>query len=231
MEKKCIHDGHRKRLIDTVFNGGLDNLSEIQVAEFLLFYVFPRGDVNPLAHKLIDRFGNIANIIDADINELKSIAGIGDVAAKKIIGIGELFNKVNDYRAKRYDVISSTEDLCDYFEEMLRFLTTENFYIVGFDHKFRIVGKKKLTSSSSGNVGVTPIMVANFISSTKPAGIVIAHNHPNGFCTPSKQDEESTMKLKNLVESLGVKFVEHIIVGNDGIYGVERGSVLRVFID
>lgn len=231
MEKKCIHDGHRKRLTDTVFNGGLDNLSEIQAAEFLLFYIFPRGDVNPLAHKLIDRFGNIANIIDADINELKAIAGIGDMAAKKLICLGELFNKVNDCRAKRYDILSSTEDICDYFEEILRFLTTEHFYIVGIDHKFRIIGKKKLTSSSSGNVGITPLMIANFISSTKPAGIIIAHNHPNGFCAPSKKDEDSTEKLKYLVESLGVKFIEHIIVGNDGIYGLERGSYLRVFID
>lgn len=231
MEKKCIHDGHRVRLTDTVFNGGLENLSEIQVAEFLLFYIFPRGDVNPLAHKLVDRFGNIANIIDADINELKAVGGIGDRAAKKLICLGEIFNKVNDCRAKRYDYLSSTEDICDYFEELLRFLTTENFYIVGIDHKFRIIGKKKLTSNSSGNVGITPLAVANFIASTKPAGIIIAHNHPNGFCSPSKNDIDSTDRLMHLVESLGVKFIEHIIVGNDGIYGVKRGSVMRVFID
>ena len=229
MEKKCIHDGHRARLLDTVCKGGLDNLSEIQTAEVLLFYILPRGDVNPLAHKLIDRFGNIANIIDASYEELLEIDGIGERAAKKIIGFNELFNKVNDCRAGRNHVFESVDHICDYFEELLRFSTTENFLIIGVDHRFRFVAKKRIVSNNSGSVGITPLAVASFISSTKSAGIMIAHNHPNGYCTPSKADIESTEKLKSLVESLGVSFIEHVIVGNDGIYGVLRKQVMRVF--
>ncbi len=228
-EKKCIHEGHRARLMNTVFEGGLDSLSDIQVAEFMLFFVFPRGDVNPLAHRLIDRFGNIANIIDADINELKSIDGIGDRAAKAIVNLGELFNKVNDYRAKRYEFLSNFDEICDYFEELMRFMTTENFYIVGIDHSYRIIGKKKLTSGSVKNVGITPLAIANFISSTKPAGVVLAHNHPSGFCFPSEADILSTEKIVPLIENLGVTFVEHVIVGSNGIYGMKHEKILKQF--
>ena len=229
MEKKNIHAGHRARLLDTVYNVGLDHLSEFQAVEFMLTYVFPRGDVNPLAHKLVDRFGNVANVIDADINELQSVAGIGDRGAKAIAGLNILFNKVNDCRAMKYKVLDKVELISDYFEELMRFMTTENMYIVGIDHQYRVIGKKRLTNGSVKNVGIGPMTIANFISSTKPAGVILAHNHPNGYCTPSRADVEATEALIPVFENLGVAFIEHIIVGNDGIYGLKADRVLRVF--
>ena len=229
MEKKCIHEGHRQRLMKTVQEVGLDGLSNIQVVEFMLFYVFPRGDVNPLAHRLVERFGDVANIIDADVNELLTIEGIGERSARAIVCLGELFNKVNDCRAERYDYLSTQEEICDYFEELMRFMTTENMFLVGIDHKCRVIAKKKLTSGSVKNVGITPITIAHFVSSSKPGGIIIAHNHPNGFAKPSQADRNATEKVIPLLESLGVKYLEHIIVGTDGIYGLKHDSYLRIF--
>jgi len=231
VEKKCIHEGHRQRLMKTVFDGGLDNLSKIQVVEFMLFYVFPRGDVNPLAHRLIDRFGDVANIIDADVNELMTIEGIGERSARAIVCLGELFNNVNDCRANRYDYLSNTEEICDYFEELMRFMTTENMFLVALDHKCRVIAKKKLTMGSVKNVGITPMSIVNFISSSKPGGIIIAHNHPNGFARPSQADIKATEHVVPLIENMGVQFLEHIIVGTDGIYGMKHDSFLRVFVD
>ena len=48
-----LHEGHRARLLDLALNAGVDNMSDIQVVEFFLTYIFPRGDVNPLAHRLL----------------------------------------------------------------------------------------------------------------------------------------------------------------------------------
>lgn len=63
MKKETIHQGHRQRLTNLVDNAGLENLSDVQAVEYLLTFVFPRGDVNPLAHRLLNHFGNIANIL------------------------------------------------------------------------------------------------------------------------------------------------------------------------
>lgn len=229
LEKKCIHDGHRSRLMNTVFEGGLLPLSDIQIAEILLFYVFPRGDVNPLAHKLIDHFGNIANIIDADYSDLVSIDGIGDRSAKAIIGLGHIVEKVLDYRADRYTELSNTDLICDFIEELLRFCTTERTYIIGVDHRYRIVGKKKLGSGSASTVSFDPLTITSFLSSRKPAGVFITHNHPSGDCLPSEADIKATEKLKNLFGSCSVTYIDHYIVGNEAIYSIERKSVVRVF--
>lgn len=77
------HDGHRARLLETAVNGSLDILSEIQQVEFMLTYIFPRGDVNPLAHRLLDAYGSLGGILDADFYTLKGIKGINDRSAKK----------------------------------------------------------------------------------------------------------------------------------------------------
>ena len=65
--KKCIHDGHRKRLVDTVDQVGLYGLSDVQALEYILFFIFPRGDVNPLAHRLLDRFNDTQTVLEASV--------------------------------------------------------------------------------------------------------------------------------------------------------------------
>ena len=160
-----------------------------------------------------------------------TIEGIGERSARAIVCLGELFNNVNDCRANRYDYLSNTEEICDYFEELMRFMTTENMFLVALDHKCRVIAKKKLTMGSVKNVGITPMSIVNFISSSKPGGIIIAHNHPNGFARPSQADIKATEHVVPLIENMGVQFLEHIIVGTDGIYGMKHDSFLRVFVD
>ena len=52
-----MHAGHRNRLLNTIYAVGIENVSDVQAMEFILFYIFPRGDVNPLAHRLLYEFG------------------------------------------------------------------------------------------------------------------------------------------------------------------------------
>ena len=63
IDEKTMHDGHRKRLTATVHKVGLDGLSDVQALEYILFYIFPRGDVNPLAHRLLSRFNNVPTVL------------------------------------------------------------------------------------------------------------------------------------------------------------------------
>ena len=65
-----IHDGHRQRVKDRFCQEGLDHFEEHQVLELLLFYCIPRVDTNPLAHKLLDHFGSLTNVLEAPVEEL-----------------------------------------------------------------------------------------------------------------------------------------------------------------
>ena len=76
-----VHDGHRQRLKERFCKEGLDNFDEHQVLELLLFYCIPRMDTNPIAHALLNRFGRLAQVLEAPVEELEKVPGIGHNAA------------------------------------------------------------------------------------------------------------------------------------------------------
>lgn len=73
-----IHTGHRKRVKDEFRARGLEGWPDHRVLELLLFYAIPQGDVNGLAHDLIDRFGSLAGVLDASEDELRKVPGVGE---------------------------------------------------------------------------------------------------------------------------------------------------------
>ena len=78
---KGIHTGHRGRLREIINNTDATTLPEHQILELILTYVLPQKDVNPLAHELLNEFGSLANVFDANVTELTKINGVGEVVA------------------------------------------------------------------------------------------------------------------------------------------------------
>ena len=76
-----VHDGHRERLKARYLEHGLDNFNDINVLELLLFYAIPRADTNLIAHELLNRFGSLSGVLEASIQELQNVSGIGENSA------------------------------------------------------------------------------------------------------------------------------------------------------
>jgi len=228
-EEENIHCGHRARLLDTVLKAGIENVSDVQALEFILTYVFPRGDVNPLAHRLLKEFGSVSNILEAEVNSLKSVQGMGESSAKRLHMLGEVFFFYTQNKLSTKICLGTYSDMTDYFDELLRFSPVENFVILALDASYNLKAKKILAIGNVKNVGLDPMKVADFILSTKPVHIVFAHNHPGGSAKASTQDEVANDKMKDLVIKLGVNFIDHILVGEDGIYSLKQKDFLRKF--
>lgn len=224
-----MHDGHRARLLDTLYNVGIENVSDVQAMEFILFYIFPRGDVNPLAHRLLHEFGTVANVLDADINSLKEIRGMGERSAKSLKLLGDLFFYYTQNKLSDKIVLSNLNQITDFFEELLRFEPKEKFLIIGLDPNYKLIQKKVVAIGSVKNVGITPSAITNFVASCCPTSVIFAHNHPGGKSSASSQDVEATDRLEKLLVCLGVKFIDHFIIGNDGIFSVKSKGRLRNF--
>ena len=86
--KDNIHAGHRQRLREKILRDGIYNQSEINYLEYLLTFVIPRADTNPLAHALFDEFMTLDGVLSATATELKQVAGIGDKTADFLTTVG-----------------------------------------------------------------------------------------------------------------------------------------------
>lgn len=230
-KEKGLHDGHRERLLDLAVNAGLDALSEYQVMEFFLTFILPRGDVNPLAHRLLNEYGDFAHVLDAESFDLRRIHGINDRAAKKISVFKDFFYYYGNSRIGKKPKINSIADLIDMVEELMRFRNNENILLVALSPANMVVSKRILDSQSSRVASIAKSELALFIANTKASGIAVAHCHPAGFAYPSGTDDDTFKQLRQICNVCGVEFIDSYIIGEDGVFSQMDDKRVRTYCD
>ncbi len=230
-EEKCIHDGHRKRLLDLAINAGVENLSEIQRVELFLTYIFPRGDVNPLAHRLLEKFSTFSQIVDAEICDLIAIKGISEISAKKIKTYGDLFYCYTITRMGTKPRVTCIADVLDLIEDALRFRNAENIVMIAISPACLVTHIRRINMKMSAQVSISVLELTNFLATAKPSTFVIAHCHPYGRATPSEADNDAFKMIKNICDTVGVNFLDSFILGEDGVYSHVENTIVRYFHD
>lgn len=223
------HNGHRARLTDLMLNAGIDNASNIQAVEFFLTYIFPRGDVNPLAHRLLNKYETFGGIIDASVNDLVKIKGINQRSAKKIKLFGDLIFYYSSSKMTKQINLKNTGEFLDLCEELVRFKPTENLYIFAIGHNFKLIQKRKFDLKEVRKVGISPLELYDFISSTNLSYLIVLHNHPHGTALASDDDHKAVLFIEELIAHLDCKLLDSFIVGKDGIYSEKQDAFVRCF--
>lgn len=225
-DEKNIHLGHRKRTKDAMLSYGLDGLNDHQVLEILLFYAIPNGDTNPVAHRLVERFGSLRNVLEADYDELCKVKGIGENAAS-LIKFAQLFSG-RYLRASSFDEntlrLSDTNALRRYYEGVFLGVRTEQVRAMLLDDNLRFIKEQLIAEGTIGRVELTTRKFTDFVIKNNCNRVVIAHNHPNGIPLPSKEDIISTKELLNIFEKLEISMIDHIIVGRTGSYSLRSSE-------
>ena len=113
---KHRHTGHRERMKAEFLARGLEGWPDHRVLELLLFYTIPQGDVNDLAHELVERFGSLAGVLDASVEELKKVKGVGDHTAVFLRMLPAVLGRYQGARTRLSAIINSPEDAYAWLE-------------------------------------------------------------------------------------------------------------------
>ncbi len=206
------HKDHRSRVKARFMSEGLKSFAEHNVLELLLFYAIPQKDTNELAHALLDRFGNIAGVLDADPVALMEVDGIGEHAVTLLKLIPQLAGR---YYAES-EVPENSAETADTLGKMYvaKFLgeTNEVVYLTMLDNSMRIIDTVKVFSGTVSSAHITPRMIIEPCMVRKAAIAVIAHNHPSGVAIPSLEDIQTTGNLEISLKNVGVPLLEHYII-------------------
>ncbi len=228
-----IHEGHRERLRNR-FLIAASSFEDHELLELLLFYAVPRKNTNEIAHKLLERFGSLKGVLDAGIPALKSVDGMGDNAALFFRVIAETLFRYENHESKTVDAITSYAALGDYMRNLFVGTEDEISYILFFDMEQKLLSCKKLSQGfACGNI-ISNREIATEAVIQNAAGAILVHNHPKGSPNPSKEDLFATGKIKNLLESLGVSFIDHFIVAKGKcvpILSVEKAPLYNQNLD
>ena len=221
-----MHEGHRARLREKYIKGGLSALSQHEIAELMLFYAMPRKNTNETAHALIDEFGSLSNVLDADIKDLMNIKGIGEQTAVFLKLIKELSGYCQKDKWKERPVLRSTAEAGAYILDMIGDLPYECFFVLSLDMGDKVISFTKLEEGTSACANVDIRKILECAVRLHASKVVLAHNHPSGRLLPSNSDIELTRTVQSSFEPFGISVLDHIIAGGAGFLSLaEKGYV------
>lgn len=207
--------GHRDRLRQRLFEGGPGALHDHEIVEYLLALSVRRQDTKKLARRMIDRFGSFGALLAADAETIRTRTGLSDpsIAALKIVEAAAI--RLAETRLREGPVLGSSQTLLDYLRTDMAFMTVEQVRILYLNARNRLIGSE----ASSGSVDESAVYVREILRRAMDLGataLIIAHNHPSGDPTPSRQDIRLTRELAEAARPLRITLHDHVIVGADG---------------
>lgn len=209
---ESIHSGHRQRLKERYVAHGLENFSDIEALELLLTFALPRRDTNPIAHALLDCFGGYREVLEADIDDLMRVPGIGQSAAILIHLVADANRRYLTAPRKEGRRIESSQDAGELLVPMFSYLSEEMVYVLTVDSRGMVIRCRAIAEGMINKVDFTIRDIVDLALRDHAAGIILSHNHLSGTALPSRDDLHTTEQLFRTLRAVGVRLMDHIIV-------------------
>lgn len=201
--------------------------SEVLSLQELLALILGRGvqgeSVMTTAQKLLAQFGSLAALLDASLEDLQQVKGIGVAKACQIKACLEIARRVNNQSVvalhnKKKKQILSPQEVFHLLKPKLAHYKKEYFMLISFDTRNTLLSIDTISIGTLNASLVHPRELFEIAIRHHAASVIIAHNHPSGNPDPSDEDIRVTAKLTEAGKLLGIQVLDHIIVGNDRFY-------------
>ena len=222
------HGGHRARLKQRFLEHGLDNFNDLNALELLLFYAIPRQDTNEIAHRLLDRFGSFAAVMEATMEELREIPGVGENAATLLKLIPQIDRRYLMSKTEERPQIRSSAQAGQILIPRFRFAREEIVYLLCLDSRNLLISCEELGRGTLGEANISVRMVVERALKRNAAAVILAHNHVDGFAIPSHADRYATKQIFDALKLVGIMMADHIIVAGDDFVSFADSGLLEL---
>ena len=223
MAEENVHAGHRARLKERFRQHGLESFTDVEALELLLFYAIPRADTNELAHALLKRFRDFRGVMEAGLDQLESVPGIGENAATLLRLVTDLNSRYQRAASVCGTQLKSSSEAGAFLLPEFDYRSEECSVLLTLDTAGRVIDRHLLAAGTSAMVGFSAREVTELVLRDKAARVILAHNHLSGVALPSSADVEATARLYHMLRMLGVELVDHLIF-SDGDFVSMRDS-------
>lgn len=220
-------EGHRQRLRDKFLAQGIDAFTDAEIIELLLTFGTPRSDCKEAARELLARFGSLPAVLDAAPVQLQQVKGVGP---KNIFALHFIQGVARRYLRQRVvgkEYVRSSREVADYLIHSMRGLQHEVLTVVFLDAAHAVIDAAVV---AEGTVTVNTIYPRELVKAAlarNASALVIAHNHPSGSLTPSRQDSELTRSLYLVCSFMHLDLLDHLIIGaGDQVYSFADQGVM-----
>ncbi len=214
-KKKNVHENHRARVRETIRKTGIGNIPDINLLEYLLFYSIPRKDTNEIAHRLLDTFGSLNGVLNADYEQLLEVEGMGENSALLISLIPGISRRYIESGEQKKINLSEPSDVMEYVKSKFFGEKKEVFYMLCLDAFGNLINCCKLGEGNPETVVLDKRSLLEIAFRNNADTVIFAHNHPNGVAAPSRKDIETTDEMQSLFSKCGIRLADHIIAAKN----------------
>ncbi len=209
-----IHDGHRERLRNR-FLEAPESFEDHELLELLLFYSIPRANTNDIGHSLLDRFGSLSGILNADVSALTQVDKLGEKSAIFIRVISELLKRYSLEPFDTSSLLESPETLKSFLCALFVGTDNEKAYLLLFSNSRRLISCRCLSEGYCVANTLTMRDISHSSIGSNAAYAILVHNHPGGKPIPSGEDLATTNIVRSTLRTNGVTMLEHFIVAGN----------------
>ncbi len=223
----AIHTGHRQRMKQEFLARGIEGWPDHRVLELLLFYTIPQGDVNELAHELIEQFGSLSGVLDASVEELCKVKGVGEHTAVFLRMLPAVLGRYQASRTRLNDVINSPEDAYPWLEPYFFGARNEMVYVLCLDGKRQVLGVRKVAEGSIEMAEMNARRIAEEAMGLRAARVYVAHNHVSNMAIPSQDDWLTTDALRAILAPISIYLEDHLVFVDGDMVAMSESHKLR----
>ncbi len=218
--------GHRQRLRKRFLTNDLAGMHDYEVLELLLTYSIPRRDVKPLAKKLINEFGSLANVLDAEVEQLIKVKGIAESSAILISLLRNIATVYLEQQTLEVDVLRSPKKVYDYARMKLGNSQVEQFLVIFLNIKHHVICCEVMSKGTVDRTVAYPRDIMRFALTNGATGIILIHNHPTGVCEPSLNDVNLTERIISSADTCDIAVLDHVIVSKNSYYSFRQNGLI-----
>jgi DNA repair protein RadC len=226
MDETQHYIGHRARLRERFLGPGGDALPDYELLELILFSARPRGDVKPLAKRLLKAFGSFDKVVYADEPALRTIDEVGDAVISALKTVRVAAQRLVKSEITDAPIIQSWSALLDYCKLAMGNSKIEEFRVLFLNHRHALIADEVMQRGTVNHTPVYPREVVKRALELGASAIILLHNHPSGDPTPSKADIDITLKIIDAAATIGVTVHDHVIITTTGHYSFKSFGLI-----
>ena len=205
-----------------MFREKAQDMDGVEVLEYILSLT--GSHVKP--ETLIETFGSLKNVLEAQPEELEKIHGIGRKTADMISMFVLMVRVWERQNMRQVGRIGNSRDSEHYCKSLLSGKRAEEFWVICLNCQCKIVGTRRISNGTINEVSAYPRSVVETALNYNAHSVILTHNHPGGTCSPSPEDISSTLQLKRVLNQLGIMVLDHIIVAGCNTYSmIQHGDI------
>ena len=216
----------QERPREKLMRAGAAALSDAELLAIFLRVGMAGKTAVDLARDLLQHFQSLNGVFSADVQQMTAVPGMGESKYCQLQAVLEMSKRALGETLQQQDSFRSPAQVKDYLQLQLSHLQREVFGIMFLDAQNRLIAYETLFEGSLMQTSVYPREVVKRALALNAAAVILSHNHPGGSAVPSRADEQLTISLKDALNLVDIKVLDHIIVARQETFSFsERGLI------